>query len=474
MPKTIIITERQAEMLALLNEASAEELYPKYYSNINKDDFDKIVDVGRDPTNPNSNKLGKYAKWLLNLYQNNQLKMEDLYKAEEYIPVFDKMCRVNKIQNKDLNAYKTLPDMYRVVQPYLDKQVVSKSDEVQQIKQEGAEKVYEDSEWLIVNPKTKEAAIYYGKGTQWCTAATTSNNMFDNYNNRGPLHVIINKKTDRKFQYHKESGQFMDEKDKPIDDFDMFPPPILKMLEIVVEVKYEDNTWKVIYFSGDSERDPSYIITDKVNNKKYKYDLSIFWVNGRMWPPNQMIGILPIEVFKTIGITVDFKYEDDTWEVVYFSVDSENKPEYIITDKKTKNTFFYSVRQGRIKHGDNVDHNIFPTAILKIISPEDYGLSESIKNSKRKPKTIIISERQAEMLALLNEASTEELYSKYYSNVNKDDFDKIVDVGRDPTNPNSNKLGKYAKWLLNLYQNKQLKMEDLYKAEEYIPVFDKM
>ena len=50
--------------------------------------------------------------------------------------------------------------------------------------------IYEKDGVVARWPKNQEAACYLGQGTQWCTAATQSNNMFDTYNNRGALIVI--------------------------------------------------------------------------------------------------------------------------------------------------------------------------------------------------------------------------------------------------------------------------------------------
>ena len=158
--------------------------------------------------------MGKYTDWMIRLYRSGNLKMEDLYKATEYLEAFHKFK--NRIEKKDIGQYQSLPELYRVVRTFIDNpdQATSKSDEIRKIK-EGAEKVYEDDEWLVIVPHTKEAAIEYGKGTQWCTAAKESYNYFDYYNNDGPLYININKKTGRKYQFHFETGQFMDENDSP-------------------------------------------------------------------------------------------------------------------------------------------------------------------------------------------------------------------------------------------------------------------
>jgi len=196
----------------------AQEIHRKHYSNIPDDVFNQIVSTDTITSNLQNNKIGVYAKWLLSLYKNNNLKLEDLYKAKEYIPIFDKMVKTDKLSNKDINTYKSLPDVYQVIQHYLDNnQSVSKSDETRKIKKEGAEKVYENNYFLVIHPKTKDAAVYYGKGTQWCTSSTESENYFDEYNNRGPLYIVIDKKNNKKYQFHYNTKQFTDETDEEID-----------------------------------------------------------------------------------------------------------------------------------------------------------------------------------------------------------------------------------------------------------------
>jgi hypothetical protein len=200
----------------ILEAASLGDIYQKYYSDIPQDEFTQIIQS--DPTfNPETpDKMGKYGKWLLSLYKNGNLKLEDLYKSREYLSYFIKFY--NKIQQKDINKYKTLPDLYNTVQPFIDnpEQATSKSDEVRKIK-EGANKIYEDGEWLVISPQTEEASIYYGKNTQWCTAAEKSQNMFSTYRDDGELYININKKTNEKYQFHFESGSYMDATDNPID-----------------------------------------------------------------------------------------------------------------------------------------------------------------------------------------------------------------------------------------------------------------
>lgn len=242
----------QEEYNNFLNEATASEIREKYYSFISEEDFNKIIDS--DPTtNLEKNQMGKYSKWLLNLFKKNQLKLEDLYKVEEYLETFDKYK--NKFEIKDINKFKTLPQLYDVVKDYIDSdEATSKKDEIRRIKKD-AEKVYEDNEWLVVIPKTKEAACFYGKNTQWCTAAD-NNNQFDYYNRDGKIYININKITNKKFQFHFESKQFMDENDSPITTADL-------------EIDEGDGLYK--FYSNQGLDLPTPTLESAIKN--YDYDL---------------------------------------------------------------------------------------------------------------------------------------------------------------------------------------------------------
>ena len=199
----------------LFEAASIQDIYKKYYSDIDDSIFRSIIES--DPTfNPQKpDKMGKYGKWLLNLYRDGNLNEEDLSKVKEYLSTFIKFY--NRIENKDINSIKSLPQLYDIVKPFIEnpEQSTSHQDEVRKLK-EGAEKVYEDGTWLVVVPHTQETSCYYGKHTKWCTAAK-NNNMFDKYNEKGNLYININKKTGKKYQFHFESDSYMNELDRPLE-----------------------------------------------------------------------------------------------------------------------------------------------------------------------------------------------------------------------------------------------------------------
>jgi hypothetical protein len=81
------------------------------------------------------------------------------------------------------------------------------------------EEVYKDSTVRVIQPLNEAASCFWGKGTRWCTAATSGNNYFDTYNRDGPIYILLPTKplhNGEKYQFHFQSMQFMDEKDEPI------------------------------------------------------------------------------------------------------------------------------------------------------------------------------------------------------------------------------------------------------------------
>ena len=273
MNKKIIITESQfasLQNLLLIEAATIQDIQQKYYPNIDLDIMRQILSQG-DPTwrQEKPDKMGKYGKWLLWLYQNRQLKLEDLYKAKEYLTYFIKFAQ--KIEDKDINHYKTLPQLYLTVKPFMDDptQASSHQDEIRMAK-EDAEKVYEDDVWLIVVPHTEEAAKYYGKNTQWCTAADNGN-QFNYYNSQGPLYININKADNEKYQFHFESDQFMDETDTPIEE------PIVENIPITsgAIAWYRENVdqWQML-----RRQKIDFYVKDDIEANFYKYPETDWWL----------------------------------------------------------------------------------------------------------------------------------------------------------------------------------------------------
>lgn len=207
-----------------------DEIYAKHYGTIDYSIFCDIVKA--DPTySPDvPDKMGKYGKWLLSLYQKATLLTEDLYKAHSYLDCFNRFRR-RLTGSKDINQIKSLPDLYDLIKEYLnlpEEFVNETTNEEQRIKENEARRLFEDKDWLVIQPLTEQAAIIYGRGTQWCTSATRSYNYFERYNSQGPLFILISKKNNRKYQLHFESQTYCDETDRSI------PEPIAESIDMTI------------------------------------------------------------------------------------------------------------------------------------------------------------------------------------------------------------------------------------------------
>ena len=197
--------------LLLLESLTPDEIYNKYYSTIDRNIFDSAI--AADPTSYNQQgnivKVGSYVKWILKLYQNGSWKPGDSFETKKVLSDFVKHQKNLPIEQRDINKYSSVRELYDILQPYVG---IKTRKEIKQ----DVETVYEDEKWLIVIPHTEEAACYYGANTKWCTAAK-ENNMFDSYNEDGPLYINIYKPKNRKYQFHFESDSFMDEEDEEIN-----------------------------------------------------------------------------------------------------------------------------------------------------------------------------------------------------------------------------------------------------------------
>ena len=202
-----------------LNEASGEDIY-KFYNNIPRDQYNKIVIA--DPTSifkdNEIKKVGKYSKWLLNLFKVKKFKIEDLYKATEDLKIFDKNITKVPVEKRDVNRFKDLADLHMVVEPLSGIKTKGDTEKEYDLKKTEYDTYYEDSTCVVYIPKTEEASCSLGNGTQWCTAARSEDNRFKDYSEQGDLYILIDKKDpSKKYQLHFESKQYMDKNDKEVN-----------------------------------------------------------------------------------------------------------------------------------------------------------------------------------------------------------------------------------------------------------------
>ena len=98
---------------------------------------------------------------------------KDLDDLKAYLgdKLFDDYMKIRDRIPKDQNDFKDFSKLKKMdkkdVQDFVNS-FQSKSDKKKQDKTEGAEKLYEDNDWVVYRITTYPAAKLYGKGTKWC------------------------------------------------------------------------------------------------------------------------------------------------------------------------------------------------------------------------------------------------------------------------------------------------------------------
>lgn len=162
-----------------------------------------------DPT-PNK----QYMMWLIKQYLNKTFRLEDVSRISDVLGSYHKAKPRLDATQKDINKF-TFYQLSDLVDSWEDVDVNTASAESTKFNSKNIKVLYDGPLGFLAIPQTKEASCELGRGTKWCTAAK-NDNRFNQYNNNGPLYVFIERPGNNKFQFHFESGQFMDSKDRTI------------------------------------------------------------------------------------------------------------------------------------------------------------------------------------------------------------------------------------------------------------------
>jgi hypothetical protein len=187
-----------------------------------KDDPKKFIEWVANEIDPTGN--SKYTKWIVSRFAdiNGGIRfVEDLSKLTEPLTRYAKLTQSGTIPatSRDINQFRDMNSFLNLMDQYAEQKTgrEEKSNEEAELIKSGQAVVYKDTGAVkIVIPKTEAAAKFYGRGTRWCTAGD-NDNRFDYYNKQGPLYVIIFRGSGVKWQFHFESGQFMDEQDNSLE-----------------------------------------------------------------------------------------------------------------------------------------------------------------------------------------------------------------------------------------------------------------
>ena len=235
----------------MLTEGIAE--LKRQYPNISDNDYQQLIQM--DPTYKGGNEIGKFGRWILDLYNlfvKDRLAEEKYEKAKAYVeqhpeakmppaPVQKSIDKIEDFQKlpdllskfvklaKDIKQpitnFKSVADLASAVRASEEQniQVDEKAETNYQIFRDaisdGLKVVYQDNDWVIGVPETYEASSHFKDPvTDWCTAYP---DMYERYMEEfgGKYYIHLNKHTGDLYQMHFESDQFKDASDAEIDKY---------------------------------------------------------------------------------------------------------------------------------------------------------------------------------------------------------------------------------------------------------------
>ena len=161
----------------LLTESKLTDLiskYPQFEEEIKKLE-------ASDPTDTK-----KYLFWMVKQFLNKE-------PIDEIISLVQQFHQKGQfLQQKDINQYKTLGDLRGSLEDIGNKP--SKTETKKQIKVSESTKLFEDQNFLLIRPLSKEASQILGKESKWCISATQTENYWFNYSSKGiKFYFLISK-----------------------------------------------------------------------------------------------------------------------------------------------------------------------------------------------------------------------------------------------------------------------------------------
>ena len=219
------LTENQLTHSSIkLNEVSIDMLQTQFVDTgrIDRNTFKDIVDAAQ--------KDSAFATWLTSRVAGTKkakpiIKKEDIYKYKTYLDTFKRNKREYPLKDinmvKDENALDDFIKKSREIQDREGEDIsqqkgISKAEKYTKLKL-GEVDGYEIFKFPKGSKELYGASCELGSGTDWCTATGRTDSFFQDYISQGDIYVIISKSDPKeKYQFHYETGQFMDRNDRGI------------------------------------------------------------------------------------------------------------------------------------------------------------------------------------------------------------------------------------------------------------------
>lgn len=199
--------------------------------------------------------LPKYVPWLISQAKDSKVLINRTPDQAKNIASgwlqkvnrFEKMVQLNQMppDKRDINKFHDFEDLLQWTETAENK-YKEKSTEKEAKSQ--ATKIYEDADYLLIEPKSEKASCVYGRDTQWCISATASRNYFNEYSGEGARFLfVINKKTGDKdaiaFSGYDVGIEIYDAEDNKISEIDValkYPDHVLEKIKTFLQGEGEN------------------------------------------------------------------------------------------------------------------------------------------------------------------------------------------------------------------------------------------
>lgn len=225
----------------------------------------------------------------------NKAKEKFIQQGEDNNEVETIVNKFNELEKKHLTKGIDLFKIrFQELKDFITNSQESKTVKKKEVKSSGADKVYEDSQYILYKILTKEAACLYGKGTKWCISAK-ENNMFDEYKNIYSFYFLIDKTKNENdplykiaFSVGRPDVIVYNAEDIELNNY-VIPEkirPFLKKDEYyVLEINSKDNKIKYVIVSLKGLLDIKHLIFKNLN----KMDLYVTTKNSLSFTQNIII-----------------------------------------------------------------------------------------------------------------------------------------------------------------------------------------
>lgn len=167
-----------------------------------------------------------FSTWMMTRFCAKQFNLEDAPRVTDALNQYAEAKKQNLIpRSHDLGTVKSLDDLYDMVNQFRAEsgnEIVNRAYEATMYQQ--ADVLIDSADYKMISPKTQEAAQWFGRHTEWCTAwggqhsrHPTRNCLYSQYANQGRLYIIQRKSDGTLWQFHRESNSYMDANDRSIN-----------------------------------------------------------------------------------------------------------------------------------------------------------------------------------------------------------------------------------------------------------------